>query len=430
MTVLYRLPKRELLKKELFNYLREKNISALLAFCQFLTLPLHRSPEKKGTLTVSLFAYFPRFARSRFLTRKSLHWLGDESCLQGDGDSDGLLKLHNAIIIKPWVSASERGVLLISFERELEKIVQNQDRLHKLESRYRLVFLPSWTGLFSPPLVRLAALARQPFHVMPVHAAERNLCHHLGPLCHPLPFNAASWVNSHFYEPETVARDIDCLMVANFAGFKRHWILFKALSQLPESITATCVGVPWGGRTRESLLHEAAQYGVEGRVQVVENPPQEELRRYFKRAKLFCALSYREGSFIAVAEALMSGTPVVMFRGAHIGSKELIGNDNGTLVDSVGELREAILRLHQGTNHQAIRDAASAGFSAQASCIRLNTLLRSFTLSEGGVWSRDLCAFYSMRLGYYYQETGSAEVKQLESDHQWLAGNGIQVIPH
>ncbi|MDX1589793.1 MAG: glycosyltransferase [Oleiphilaceae bacterium] len=321
-------------------------------------------------------------------------------------------------------------MLLVSFERELEKLVRNPGQFHQLESRYRLLFMPSWTGLFSPPLLRLAALSRQPFHVMPVNQGERALCHRLGPLCQPLPFNAASWVNEHFYATEPLERDIDCLMVANFAEFKRHWILFKALSQLPESVTATCVGVPWGGRTRESLLREAALYGVAHRVEVIENPPQEELRRYFKRAKLFCALSFREGSFIAVAEALMSGTPVVMFGGAHIGSKERIHDHNGVLVDSVEGLRKAIVRFRKGSDYSRIRDEAVTDFSATASCERLNALLREHTLGEGGHWSDDIRGFYSMRLGFYYRQPEDPAVVCLEEDERWLSGIGIRVLPH
>lgn len=73
---------------------------------------------------------------------------------------------------------------------------------------------------------------------------------------------------------------------------------FKALSKLPLEITAVCVGLPLDdGRTADSLRQEAREYGVSDCVQIIEKPAQEELWNYFQRAKVFCALSRKEGTF-------------------------------------------------------------------------------------------------------------------------------------
>ena len=51
-------------------------------------------------------------------------------------------------------------------------------------------------------------------------------------------------------------------------------------------------------------------------------------------AKIFLALSAKEGSYISIAESLFSGTPVGVYRDAVIGSKDYINEHTGTLLDS------------------------------------------------------------------------------------------------
>ena len=71
--------------------------------------------------------------------------------------------------------------------------------------------------------------------------------------------------------------------------------MFNALSQMPESVRATVVGVPIGRRTEDSIMGEACLYDVDSRVAIVKNPTQPELRRLYAQAKLFCALCIGKG---------------------------------------------------------------------------------------------------------------------------------------
>ena len=222
-----------------------------------------------------------------------------------------------------------------------------------------------------------------------------------------------------------VERDIDCLMVANFSSFKRHWLLFKAMKGLPVSVSAVCVGVPLGSRSAESIRREAEDYGVSDRVRIVENPSQEDLRLYFQRAKVFCAMSYREGSFIAVAEALMSGTPVVMFKNAHVGTKSLISPEVGALVGSISELRGQVLKFLDFDSHDQVRQIAKESISAQANCGKLNGMLANWSNENNLPWTENIEPFYSMRLSFYYFDGVAKE--RLRDDYQYLKGQGINL---
>ncbi len=418
------------LKREAFNVARELNLSGW----RFLLGALinargHQkvTPEARNLERVSnILSHFPP---SPFQRKRVAQGLDYAAIINGAlaGDEIRTLSLRYTAVIKSYVSPAEKGFLLVSFENQLRSILDSGLSSAILE-RYHIVFIPSWTGLYSPELFRLASLAgNEPVFVMPVHSHERALVKSLGDNCHPLPFNAASWVNASFFEGAPLERDIDCLMVANFAGFKRHWLLFKALSGLPKNITATCVGVPLGSRTADRIREEAREYGVEDRITIVEDPSQEELRRYFRRAKMFCAMSFREGSFISVAESLMAGTPVLMFRNAHIGTKSLVNKNTGALVSSVSDLQRKILEFVEFTEHEGVRRTSVETISAQANSRKLNEMLKDWSCSSGKEWSRNLEPFYSQRLDFHYFDESAYD--RLSDDYLYLSNIGLK-FPH
>ena len=409
------------LRREVFNLAREANLSGWRSVVKRLISKFKKSNSHDLRYISEFLAHFPNSKDSGRLIDRAIQ-LASEMVAS---NADQAAVLNYCFILKPYISEGEKGILLVSFENQLDCIIDS-GKVSVIQARYHIMFIPSWTGLFSPALFRLASCSGdQPVFVLPVHSQERAHVNRVGRGFVPLPFNAASWVNQIFFENKGVERDIDCLMVANFASFKRHWLLFKALKGLPITVSAICVGVSLGSRTAESIRLEAQDYGVSDRVTVVENPSQEDLRLYFQRAKVICAMSYREGSFIAVAEALMSGTPVVMFRNAHIGTKSLIVPENGALAGSVSELRERIMEFISFEDHDRIRQNAGESISAQANCRKLNDMLAGWSSEKGFQWTRDIEPFYSMRLSFYYFDDGAKD--RLRGDYQYLKDQGIKI---
>lgn len=413
------------LKREVINLARESGLSGW----RFLVRSLwHRAVSGLGASAdiklenlAGMLSHFPGNCLHKRQLSEALILAGlANSSVKGTTP----VSLSYCVVLKPYRSGSEKGVLLVSFENQLAQLLDS-GKIETIMDRYYIAFIPSWSGLYSRELFRLVAAAgRNPIFVMPVHSHERNGFSILGENCYSLPFNAASWVNPEFFEGPDQERDIDCLMVANFASFKRHWLLFKALKELHEDIRVTCVGVPLGSRTAESIRQEAAEYGVSDQVTIVEDPSQEELRRYFRRAKMFCAMSYREGSFIAVAESLMSGTPVLMFRNAHIGTKSLINEKTGALVKSVRELRQKILEYRSFKGHDQVRQIAIENISAQANSRKLNDMLRDWSDRNGKAWTVDIEPFYSQRLDFYYFNEDGRD--RLADDYRYLSELGIR----
>jgi glycosyltransferase involved in cell wall biosynthesis len=213
-------------------------------------------------------------------------------------------------------------------------------------------------------------------------------------------------------------------MVAIFANVKRHWLLFKAIKNLSNDLKTVCVGIPYKGRSVETLQKEAEEYGVGDRLTFIVRPTQKELRILLQRAKVFCALTHEEGSFIAVAESLMSGTPVIAFKNAYFGTKGLINSSNGRLVRSVKGLRRAISDLGKIDNDQ-IRINSRKNFSSSVNCRKLNGILKQNANFEKNQWCKDIEPFYCVRQKLYYEQTDSYHCTK--KDYQWLKQNGINV---
>jgi glycosyltransferase involved in cell wall biosynthesis len=306
-----------------------------------------------------------------------------------------------SILLKRQVSSRERGLLLVSFEPELAKLARLESLL-ELEKAYALAFLPTWQPFYSEALFTFAARATKPYWMMPSASADQELCADLGPLCRPLPFQASSWVSAANYVRVPTIKTIDLLMLANFSAYKRHWRLFEAIPSLPSTLRIVLAGRPYGGRTAQALLEQAEAFGVRDRITIQENPTDEQLAQLLASARLLCALSHKEGSYIAVAEAMMAGTAVAMFQNAVIGSREYICDETGYFLDADRPLAPQLLRCLECVDELNPKAWAEANISAEVNCVRLNELLRAASKQRSEPWTVDIAPFYCRHFEFEY----------------------------
>jgi glycosyltransferase involved in cell wall biosynthesis len=328
------------------------------------------------------------------------------------------IRLDRSILLKPAVDQCERGVLLVSFESQLEELLRSA-AFEEVEQRYLIAFLPTWQPAHSRALFLLAARARLPYVVMPASQADLALPNVLGKLCCTVPLQASNWSSaSDFARSASIDRDIDILMVANFAGYKRHWRLFEGLTQLSQPLRVVLAGTPWEGRHAVDLLREARAFGVTMPIEIVSNPSNPEIASLMRRARLLCALSHKEGSYIAVAEALLAGTPVAMFRDAVIGSKIFINDKTGILLERGRSLGPQLLSALRVADSLDPRDWAARTISAEASGPLLNSALQRVARSHGERWSMDIAAFACRRFTFLYRDPAS--LVRLQPDYARL----------
>jgi len=328
-------------------------------------------------------------------------------------DLSDFVELKRSILLKRYASRSERGVLLVSFESELEKLARLK-ALPDFEDRYAIIFLPTWQPFYSEAILRFAARARRPYWIMPSASSDQQLCANFGPLCKPLPFQASSWASERAYSNIGTSKTFDLLMLANFSKYKRHWRLFEAVKDMPDSVSIVLAGVPLGKRTMRSLRSEADAFGVGERIIFRESPTDDEVASLLASAKVFCALSHKEGSYIAVAEALLAGTPVAIFDDAIVGSKEYICPDTGWLLNPRRPLGPQLVTCLSRATSLHPREWAKRHIAAEVNFPRLNDLMRAYAREIGEDWSVDLAAFYCRHFEFEYSHSSAEPGMRVE----------------
>ena len=215
------------------------------------------------------------------------------------------------------------------------------------------------------------------------------------------------------------SKTFDLLMLANFSKYKRHWRLFEAIKDMPDSVSIVLAGVPIGGRTIHSLRSEADMFGVGERITIREKPTDDEVASLLASARVFCALSHKEGSYIAIAEALMADTPVAMFEDAIVGSKEYICLDTGWLLSPDQPLGPQLVTCLSLAPRLHPREWAKRHISAEVNFRRLNDLMRGYASETGEDWSVDLAAFHCRHFEFEYSDP-SVE-REMRAEYQSIA---------
>lgn len=359
---------------------------------------LSGQPLDKLDSALQISLYFPKsaIARPMLAAARTQAILANERL-----DLQDSVSIIRAAIIKPCVSLAEPGFLLVSFESELGKLARLR-KFPELEKQYRILFLPSWQPFHSRELSLFDARATKPYFIMPSSLFDSGLVADFSSKANYLPFHAASWVNADKYSgvKRAAERDIDLLMIANFSRRKRHWRLFEIMARLPHSVACTVAGVATEKRDTQSLSQEAALFGVESQITIVEGTTDAGLRELLARSKLFCAMSTKEGSYIAVVEALMAGVPVAMSRTANVGSRAYINSDTGFFFDdnkkAPGQIADAIAN----SGKLDPRKWAMANISAQVNSQKLNSELQAWSLKEGLSWTTNIMPFFCERFNF------------------------------
>lgn len=171
------------LKREVLNWARQKNLSGWrTVFRRILSNGV--SSEKRLELLSDEVAHFPLADRSKRAVCQAIQL---SSSLDSGRGKEIEQVLNYCLIIKPYISELEKGFIVVSFENQLEKIL-NCNGFESIRSRFNIIFIPSWSGLYSPSLFKLVGSDKDsPVFIMPVHEHERILVKDLGENCFPLP---------------------------------------------------------------------------------------------------------------------------------------------------------------------------------------------------------------------------------------------------
>jgi glycosyltransferase involved in cell wall biosynthesis len=328
--------------------------------------------------------------------------------------------LTTSLILKTPGPDGEKGVLYCSFEYNWLRLIA-QCRAEKFLADYLLVGASSWSPPDYAAMLSVGGLSDDPIFIGVSNPSDNATYALVATRVRAVPILASDWINPDFYTPQpSAARDIDILMVANFSAFKRHWLLFEALSRMNRDLRVTLIGIPAPGRGERELRDEARALGVQQDLEILSNASIETVTSYQCRAKTSVILSLREGSCVAVAESLFAGAPVAMLRNAHIGSKAYITPETGVLVGERRLHHELSAFLDRRETFRP-REWAIANISCHHASRRLNALLREYALQAGQPWTRDITPMCWRYVPSYVNpddESGMAsEVTRLRHDY-------------
>jgi hypothetical protein len=297
-------------------------------------------------------------------------------------------RLEKAVVLKPWISEREKGVVFVSYDTQWIRLLVNAD-LKQFAKRYTLVVSPAWC----PPHSVITCLSPVMFPdpIFTLISNEKDLGHFARISDHyiPVPLFASSWVNPQWYVPVPFEKkDVDIFMLANFAKYKRHWVLFDALGRMPSSVRVLLIGQA-DTRTADDLRAEARAFGAQDRFDLIVNAPDATVFAAFARAKTSVILSRREGSCVAVAESMFANTPVGIFEDAEIGSRAFINEKTGRFFRH-GHLDRQLMEFIAAADRYAPRAWAEQNISCFKSSKTLNEILKKRLLADGQEWTQDI----------------------------------------
>jgi hypothetical protein len=257
--------------------------------------------------------------------------------------------------------------------------------------RYTLVMAPTW----SPPhaLANTLFCAHYPddrLFSLISNVSDVAVFPQLSSKIRVVPLYASNWVNPDLYTPVPFARkDIDIVMLAGFAPYKRHFALFQALRELPRGLRVVLIGGPWG-RDGSALREEARLYGVQDRFELKQSASDEVVSQSLARAKISLILSRQEGSCVAVVESMFADTPVGIYQDAIIGSRVFINSHTGRFLRRAGLAAQLRDFLAAAESYSPRKWALENEIDCHGSTRALNRVLKEAALAAGHEWTQDI----------------------------------------
>jgi glycosyltransferase involved in cell wall biosynthesis len=297
-------------------------------------------------------------------------------------------RLEKAAILKPWICEREKGVVFISYDTQWIRLLVNAN-MKEFAKRYTLILSPAWSPPHSIITCLSPAIFPDPIYTLISNEKDLTYFPRISNNYIPVPLFASSWVNPQWYTPVTFEKkDIDIFMLANFAKYKRHWVLFDALRDMPASVRVLLIGQA-DTRTREDLLAEARAFGAQDRFELVVNAPDKQVFEAFSRSKISVILSRREGSCVAVAESMFANTPVGILEDAEIGSRVFINEQTGRFLQH-HNLGIQLMDFITEAQRYSPREWAEQNISCFKSTKTLNNILKKHMVAAGQEWTQDI----------------------------------------
>jgi glycosyltransferase involved in cell wall biosynthesis len=293
------------------------------------------------------------------------------------------------LVLKPYRSPAERGVLLVQYNDAIRKFAALYD-LPRLAERYRFVLEPSTWGYEEATFLMYLGLPTDVI-VQAQFGRDFEYIRGLGGNMRPVAIGAGDWVDPDLFDAGTAVRKrYDVIMVASWLSLKRHDLLFRTLAPIADRIgRVALVGYPSGGRTVGHVRDEARRAGVLDRLDIHESVPPSDVARLLCESRVAVMLTRREGASRAIYESLFCDTPVVV-SAANIGVNRAHVNPQTGVFATDDALGETLLRVIAEAATFSPRAWALQHTGYRNSTRGLEAVVRELATRRGEEWAEGL----------------------------------------
>jgi len=293
------------------------------------------------------------------------------------------------LVLKPFVSPRERGVLLVCYNDSLRRFAALYD-LRQLAERYVFVLEPSTWGYEDATFLSYSGLPTDVV-VESQYRPDYDYIRGIGGNMHPIALGAGDWVDPDAFRcGDSIEKKYDIVMVASWLALKRHALLFSALRSVGDRIgRVALIGYPFNGRTLEDIKAEAATHGVLDMLDIHEQIPFEKVSEILQQSKVSAMLSKREGASRALYESLFANTPVVVSR-SNVGINRDHVNGQTGMLSADDELGSTLLWMVENAHLFTPRAWAIKNTGYRRSTERLNKTLKDLAAMRGEDWTVDI----------------------------------------
>ncbi len=341
---------------------------------------------------------------------------------------DGLLG-PLVMVLKP-ATAEEKGVLVLLYSYVLPLFGRLFD-LEKVLRRYHLVLEPSWSGYCNADVMCYRGLDDVVF-VQAYEPRDRELIDSLKSNLVSVPTSNNWWVDHRMFAPISgVTRDIDVIMVAGWAPYKRHAQFFAALRTLRRRgvrLKVALVGYSLG-LSLDDLRRLAAHYGIDDQIEWHEGLSQPDVNVLLNRSKVNVIWSRKEGVNRAIVEGMFAGVPCVVRAGFNYGFKyPYINEATGRFADE-SELSDCLAWMMDNYRRFDPRPWVMEHMSCQRSTAIVEGVVRRHVQ---GPWTGPLAVKVNGLHGMHYWNAG--DDARFEEDYRFLRSTirqepGLRAVP-
>lgn len=329
-----------------------------------------------------------------------------------------LLGSHVVVLKSP--GDNERGVLVVDYTFSFRLFARFFD-IEAIARRYHIVLEPSWTAYCSADLLCYAGLPC-PVFVQSTEPRDTEFLRAIHANLVPVPVSGNWWVDHRMLQPLPGAKkDIDVIMVAGWAGYKRHGHFFDALRRLKtqgRTPKVLLIGYP-AGKSRDDIWTQAHYCGVARQLELHEWLPPDKVNEQLNRARVQVLWSRKEGFNRALIEGFFAGVPCILRQGHNYGHLYPYINRQTGCFAGERDLPEKLAFMIDHADSFSPREWALSHMSCHQATQVLNDAVKQSAVSRGERWTRDIVTKTVTLHGMKYWDDDAAVA--FEPDYRFIA---------